>query len=67
MKFSHSGDKEAVHAVIGNAAQALLRAGRTLSKGNILAHLIACEHEAVGAAKAIYAQAIALLQPRKHS
>ncbi|XCW69896.1 hypothetical protein ABZS17D1_02394 [Kosakonia cowanii] len=45
----------------------MLRAGRTLNKGNILAHLIACEGEAVGAAKAVYVQAVALLQPKKHS
>jgi len=63
----HPDDKDAVHAAIGNAAQALLRAGRTLSKGNILAHLIACEAESVGAAKAVYVQAISLLQPKKHS
>lgn len=67
MTISHSDDKDAVHAAIGNAAQALLRAGRTLNKGNILAHLIACEGEAVGAAKAVYTQAVALLQPKKHS
>ena len=67
MTLSHSDNRDAAHAAIGNAAQALLRAGRTLSKGKILAHLIACEVEAVGAAKAVYAQAIFLLQPRKHS
>ncbi|MGR4048522.1 hypothetical protein [Kosakonia cowanii] len=67
MTFPHSDDKDAVHAAIGNATQALLRAGRTLSKGNILAHLIACERESTGATKAVYAQAVALLQPKKHS
>lgn len=67
MTFSHSDDNDAVHAAIGNAAQALLSAGRTLCKGNLMAHLIKCEQESVGAAKAVYAQAIALLQPKKHS
>ena len=67
MTLSHSDNRDAAHAAIGNAAQALLRAGRPLSKGNILAHLITCEVEAAGAAKTVYAQAISLLQPRKHS
>jgi len=65
--FSHSDDNDAVHAAIGNAAQALLSAGRTLCRGNLLAHLIKCEQESVGAAKTVYAQAVARLQPKKHS